>query len=213
MDTLPLATSFLKPILWLLPLFLLIAFLKSSTFKGWFGEWLVSRKASRRLPPGIYREYHNVTIPDESGTTQIDHIYVSRFGVFVVETKHMSGWIFGGERQSQWTQNIYGNKQKFQNPILQNYKHLKTLESLLQLPLSKLHTVLVFTGDSTFKTDLPACVCRLANFTDYIRSFAVPVMADSDVLDVCRKIEDGRLTANRATHRAHVRHLRDRHRL
>ena len=35
-------------------------------------------------------------MPD--GTTQIDHIFVSHYGVFVVETKNTSGWIFGNER-------------------------------------------------------------------------------------------------------------------
>ena len=212
MNGLPLATSFLKPFLWLLPLLVLAAFLKSPGFKGWLGERLVSKKASRRLPPAIYRAYHNVTIPDGIGTTQIDHLYVSRFGVFVVETKHMAGWIFGGEHQPQWTQTIFGKKSRFQNPIRQNYKHLQTLASLVSLPAANLHTVVVFTGDSTFKTDLPGCICTLANFTDYIKSFTVPVMTEREVLDVCTRIESVRLAANRTTQQAHVRYLRNKHR-
>ncbi|WP_339385147.1 nuclease-related domain-containing protein, partial [Vibrio paracholerae] len=40
----------------------------------------------------------------EDGTTQIDHIVVSKFGVFVIETKYMKGWIFGSKDQKQWTQ-------------------------------------------------------------------------------------------------------------
>ena len=199
----------LKPVLWLLPFLILIAFLKSSTFKGWFGEKCVSKRASLRLPPDIYRAFDNVTISNESGTTQIDHIYVSPFGVFVVETKNLSGWIFGGENQSQWTQTIYKKKSKFQNPLRQNYKHIKTLESLLQLPISKLHTVVVFTGNSTFKTPLPKCVCTLSNFTDYIKSFIVPIITDREVLEICSKIENDRLVANRATH---IQHLRNKHR-
>ena len=121
----------------LIPLTLVVAFLKSPLFKGWFGEKRVSAEASRRLPPEQYRAFHNVTLPDGTGTTQVDHIYVSRFGVFVVETKNMAGWIFGDAKQRQWTQTIYRKKTRFQNPIHQNYKHLKTLEALLHVGLAQ----------------------------------------------------------------------------
>ncbi len=212
MESAPLALGFLKPLLWLLPFLILIAFLKSATFKGWLGEKFVSKKASLHLPSCTYHAFHNVTIPDGSDTTQIDHIYVARFGVFVVETKNMSGWIFGSEQQAQWTQSIYKNKFKFQNPLRQNYKHIKTLENLLQLPASKMHTVIVFTGDSTIKTALPKCVCTLANFTGYIKSFTESVMTEGEVLDICSKIGTSRLVASQATHNAHVRNLRRKHR-
>ncbi len=47
-----------------------------------------------------YIWFNDVTLPDEQGgTTQIDHIVLSPFGVFVIETKNYKGWIFGGERQ------------------------------------------------------------------------------------------------------------------
>lgn len=211
MDTLPLAVGILKPMLWLIPFLLVLAILKSPSFKGWFGEKLVSKKASLRLPQEIYFPYDNVTISDGHGTTQIDHIYVSQFGVFVVETKNMSGWIFGRADQPQWTQTIYKSKNKFQNPIRQNYKHLKTLQTLLQLSASKLHTVIVFTGDSTFKTDLPGCVCTLSNFTGYIKSFNTPLLTAEEVSEVRSKIESGRLVESRSTHAAHVEYLRNKH--
>ena len=212
MESFPLATSILKPMLWLIPILLILGFLKSASFKGWFGEKLVSRKAALRLPQGDYFPYDNVTIPDGTGTTQIDHIYVSRFGVFVIETKNMSGWIFGRADQPQWTQSIYKKKHRFQNPIRQNFKHLKMLEGLLQLPASKLHSVIVFTGDSTFKTDLPNCVCTLSNFIDHIKSFSTPLLTGEEVSEIRSKIESGRLAASRSTHVAHVEYLRNKHR-
>ncbi len=72
---------------------------------------------------------NDLTLPDgEGATTQIDHLLLSPFGVFVIETKNYKGWIFGSERQKQWTQKIYKKSFKFQNPIHQNYKHMKVLE-------------------------------------------------------------------------------------
>lgn len=51
---------------------------------------------------------NNCTLPDhEQGTTQIDHILISPYGVFIIETKNYTGWIFGNARQKQWTQKIY----------------------------------------------------------------------------------------------------------
>ena len=101
-----------------------------------------------------------MTLPTEDGTTQIDHIIVSKYGIFVVETKNMNGWIFGSERQKMWTQQIYRHKTKFQNPLHQNYKHVKTLENALDIEPEKIVSVIVFVGEATFKTSMPANVNR-----------------------------------------------------
>ena len=206
-----LALAFLKPVLWLFPILIIVAFLKSPLFKGWFGEKLVETKAKRRLPTEIYRPFQNVTIPDGTGTTQIDHIYVSPFGIFVVETKNYKGWIFGRESDSQWTQSIYGKKSRFQNPLRQNYKHTKTLETLLELYGSAFHSVVVFVGDCEFKTELPPNICTLANFDKFILGFQNKIFTPEQIAAICRKLESGRLEANRSTHRAHVEYLRDKH--
>jgi len=75
--------------------------------KGLFGEFAVKLAAKLCLPPDSYHAIHNVTLPTPDGTTQIDHIVVSRYGIFVVETKNMKGWIFGGQNQNNWTQKLY----------------------------------------------------------------------------------------------------------
>lgn len=73
------------------------------------------------LPSVTYVRFHDVMLPTPDGTTQIDHVFVSRFGVFVVETKNMAGWIFGSERGRRWTQVLPGGrKTSFQNPLRQN---------------------------------------------------------------------------------------------
>jgi restriction system protein len=212
MDIFQIFISTLKPFWWLLPFLLIAVVLKSPRFKGWVGESLVSSKARSRLPPGEFHAFDNVTLPDGAGTTQIDHIYVSRYGVFVVETKNMAGWIFGAENQAQWTQTIYKRKTRFQSPIRQNYKHIKTLENLLRIPMSKLHTVIVFTGDSTFNTELPTCVRTLNNFSDYILSFTDIVLSDEDVAEIRSSIEKARLEDNGSTRKAHVKNLSNRNR-
>ena len=71
--------------------------------KGMVGETVVKMGAVLALPSSVYQRYHNVTLPTVGGTTQIDHVFVSVLGVFVVETKNMAGWIFGSERDREWT--------------------------------------------------------------------------------------------------------------
>jgi|TARA_A200000159_G_scaffold38471_1_gene34845 restriction system protein len=105
------------------------------------------------LNPNTYHLIKNVTLPTDDGSTQIDHIIVSKFGVFVVETKNMKGWIFGNPKQRMWTQKLYKHSSKFQNPLHQNYKHVQTLVSVLGLNDDQVHSVIVFVGDS--KAELP----------------------------------------------------------
>ncbi|GHA99104.1 nuclease-related domain-containing protein [Modicisalibacter luteus] len=107
MDYSPVINEFLRMLWWLVPAIFIIGCLKSSWFKGILGEALVKMIAGLRLPAEAYQRIHNVTLPTPDGTTQIDHLFVSRFGIFVVETKNMKGWIIGGEEQAQWTQKLY----------------------------------------------------------------------------------------------------------
>lgn len=70
--------------------------------KGTDGEISVALEIAS-LDNSTYHAFHNITVEDKIGTTQIDHVIISRFGVFVVETKNYSGWIFGNGNDDQWT--------------------------------------------------------------------------------------------------------------
>ncbi|WP_265734799.1 nuclease-related domain-containing protein [Marinobacter guineae] len=96
MDLNPVFQPLIAALWYLLPLAIMTGLIKSPWFKGKFGEFLVNLSARWFLDKSRYRLIKNVTLPTEDGTTQIDHVPVSEFGVFVVETKNMRGWIFGG---------------------------------------------------------------------------------------------------------------------
>ncbi len=194
---------------WLLPLFVLAALFKSPWFKGFIGEVMVNMAAHLFLDKNDYHLIKNVTIPTEDGTTQIDHIIVSRFGVFVVETKNMKGWIFGSERQKTWTQQIYKSKHKFQNPLHQNYKHTKTLETALGLSHDKMISVVVFVGDSTFKTPMPENVTYGGGYVRFIKSHTKILLAESEAQGVIDQIAEGRLKPSLRTSREHAKHVRE----
>ncbi|PSV29253.1 MULTISPECIES: NERD domain-containing protein [unclassified Photobacterium] len=209
MDIFELLLSTAKQVWYLIPLILIVSLLKSSWFKGVFGEFLVNKLLSQ-LPKSDYTLIKDVTLPTSDGTTQIDHIVVSKFGIFVVETKNMKGWIFGSKSQKQWTQKIYRHSSKFQNPLHQNYKHVKTLESLLGIDLVNLHSVIVFIGDSTFKTKMPENVTYSRGCIHYIKQFSQQVFSESEyekILDQLQNIKLKRGVITNIKHRQHVQQL------
>lgn len=194
--------------LWyLIPIFIFATVIKSAWFKGIFGELIINTFAKWKLDKSEYHLIKNVTLPTEDGTTQIDHIIVSAYGVFVVETKNLRGWIFGSAKQKTWTQQIYKHKTKFQNPLHQNYKHTKTLQALLNLDEHQLHSVVIFIGNSTFKTDVPENVTYGMGYIRYILSKTDPVLSPSQVVEITQSIESGRLERSFKTHREHTRHV------
>lgn len=192
---------------WLVPLSLLLAFLKSPFMKGIFGEFQVNLLANLMLDKQHYTLFKNVTLPTEDGTTQIDHIIVSRYGVFVIETKNMKGWIYGGANQKTWTQKIYKHTTKFQNPLHQNYKHTQTLQSALEINDEKIFPIVVFIGDSEFKTPMPENVVYAGRYIRYIKGKTQLILSDFEVMAICKKIESGRLSPSLKTHVQHVRHV------
>ena len=209
MDFAPLISTALGVMWYLIPLAFLAALIKSPWFKGFIGESMVNLAAKLSLNKDDYHLIKNVTLPTADGTTQIDHVIVSRFGLFVVETKNMKGWIFGSANQKSWTQKIFKHTSKFQNPLHQNYKHLQTLKSALELTDDQIHSVIVFVGDSTFKTDMPANVTKGQGYIRYIKSKSNAVISDEQVKLIVSKIESERLTPSFATNREHVKHVKE----
>ena len=56
--------------------------------------------------PDEYHVLDDVVLNTERGTTQIDHVVVSKYGVFAIETKNYLGEIYGDDKRQQWTQII-----------------------------------------------------------------------------------------------------------
>ncbi len=210
MDFSAIAIDTLRSFWWFVPLVIIIGIFQSSWGKGYLGELQVRLFARFLLDRTTYPRVHNVTLPTPDGTTQIDHLFVSRYGVFVLETKNMRGWIYGGENQAQWTQKIFKQSFKFQNPLWQNVKHVKAIEATLQIPIDTIHSVVTFVGGSTFKTQMPNNVTHGGGFVSYIKSFRNQVFTEDQVSDLLARIASRRLAPTMATHREHVQQLKTR---
>ena len=181
--------------------------------KGWFGEIVLNTLLKVRLDNSKYKILHNVMLPtDDGATTQIDHIVVSQWGIFVIETKTYSGWVFGEAKSPQWTVTHYRRKVKFQNPLRQNYKHLSTLSECLGIPMEYFKTVVAFCGETVFKTAMPDEVMLFGDAPDYIlKHSSTPIIKAEQVSEIVEAIMEWQGTLSRERKAAHVENLRKNH--
>src|SRR5438445_9191178 len=114
-----------------------------------------------------YHHFRKIILPTSRGSCEIDHLIVSPFGLFVIENKDRSGWIFGEESDRNWTAVHFTNKYAFQNPLHQNYGHVKALQELLGIGASKIHASVVFRGSflvkSTIQHNVFLLICASVN--------------------------------------------------
>ena len=119
--------------------------------KGMYGEYLTFRELEKIK--GNHRIITNVYLPCDNGkTTEIDLIYIHESGIYVIESKNYSGWIFGNENDRYWTQ-VFKNKrkEKFYNPIKQNDTHIKSLVKVCAIENQFVRSVIVFSKRCTLK--------------------------------------------------------------
>jgi predicted RNA-binding Zn-ribbon protein involved in translation (DUF1610 family) len=209
MDFLLVFTPLLTNLGYLIPIAVLVVILKTPTVKGKIGEFTVNVAAKLMLDKNEYHLIKDAMLPTKSGTTQIDHIIVSKYGVFVVETKNLHGWIFGSLEQKMWTQKIFKHTNKFQNPIHQNFKHVKTLQELLNLPEDKIYSLVVFVGDSAFKTEMPSNVTHGSGYIRFIKSKSDVIFSDKEVKNIISRIENEKLKRSFSTNRNHLKHVQN----
>lgn len=176
------------------------------------GEALVCRELQANFSVPDYHLLNHITLKLKDGTTQIDHILVSRFGVFVIETKDYKGWIFANAKHATWTQVLYRWKFKFQNPIFQNMRHVRAVEELLDfLPPEAIKSAVVFAGRAEFKTEMPSGVYTLLGLIDYLRTATEEVMSLNRVHFCVGRLETARLAISGQTDLEHVKSLQRKH--
>jgi Nuclease-related domain len=146
------------------------------------GEAAVRRALTRHFTGRSHHLLNNITLPFGDGTTQIDHVLVSKSGIFVIESKHYRGWIYADSSAPVWTQVIFTHKYTFQNPLRQNYKHIKAVQQVLNfVPREHIHSLVAFTGDAKFKTERPKGVFDVAALVQHIRQFTGEVFTENQL--------------------------------
>lgn len=139
-------------------------------FRGFMGEFWVKLEL-KKLSKKDYKILNDIMVIDGTNTYQIDHIVLSKYGIFVIEMKNYYGLIYGNEYKKSWMQILGKTKNYFYNPIHQNYGHIKALSNILDLPESYFISIICFSNQSKLKITSKQPVIYLDNITNTIKLY------------------------------------------
>lgn len=185
------------------------------------------RRVARKLD-WLSKEYivlNDIMLPTQYGTTQIDHVVVSPYGIFVIETKNYKGWIFGHENSEEWKQSLLGKKRmwgwsseqhKFRNPIRQNQAHTRAIRRLLsEIGDFRVIPIVVFSDRADLRITTPNhIVVNWSSLRSAIKQFNVPCIPEQDIRRIVSKISSANIVEekSRETHAYSVQQTQQRKR-
>lgn len=176
--------------------------------KGWLGERQVYRKL-KWLPSNEYTVLNDIMLPTAYGTTQIDHIVVSVYGVFVIETKNYKGRISGGCDDETWIKNVYGNKYSMPNPIRQNKVHVAAVSHVLgDVDIScDVRSIIAFSGQADVVARWEDCdIVYFGQLRSKIRQYTQKQMSQQQVEKAVNALMAVNIT-DRKARREHTRNV------
>ena len=198
---------------WAIPILILkiIFDRKKAKRKGLIGEKSV-RNALKSLPDE-YRVLNDILLKseNETGYSQIDHIVLSPYCIFVIETKNYNGkaTITGNDNMAKWCKNIFGHKEYFQNPVIQNYGHIKTLQTLLNeyenIPFL---SIVVFNSDCKLSVDSKTPVIHTNRLLNVIMENSTQIVSgDNRLSDIEEKITQNNIT-DKKIRKEHIKSIK-----
>lgn len=165
--------------LWLLVIAALVLEIFMPKIKGYLGEQSVAFFLSK-LDETKYKVINNIMLQVGNKTSQIDHVVVSNYGIFVIETKNYKGWIIGNEFDDNWKQVIYKRKEKLHNPIKQNYGHIQALKEVFSdVPDINYISIVAFTTKADLKVTTKTDVVYTINLPKTIKKYNNETITDS----------------------------------
>lgn len=174
--------------------------------RGYMGEFWVKLELLK-LNKKNYIILNNIMIESNQGTHQIDHIVISKFGIFVIEMKNYYGLIKGDDLKDKWTQYLGKNKYFFKNPIHQNYGHVKALSSMLNIPDNCFIPIVCFSNSANIDVTSKNIVVQIDGLTKLIKKFYKPLIENN--LDDIKEIILKSNIVDKEKRRLHVKNIKN----
>lgn len=172
---------------------LVLSFFKSA-IKGIFGEKEIGVILSF-LDKSKYKILNNVVLEVDGRTSQIDHLVISDFGIFVIETKNYKGWILGSENSEYWTQVLFQRKEKLYNPIKQNKGHILTLKKCLaEFNNVRYISIIVFSSSAEIKVVTETDVTQPYRLLKVIKQYSEVKLSEHDKQNIYQTIQSANLS-------------------
>ena len=182
---------------WIVPLTVLIVFLASPRYRGDIAEARVRRILAQGLSRRRFAILNDIVVPYGRGTIAIDHVAVSKYGIFVIESHYARGLVSGTEVQDRWKQYHLGRNVRFDNPVYRNRLQAQALQTLLDCPELAFHRIVVMVGQRGFKTDMPANVVVPEKLISYIHSEGEQLLNGEQVARALQGIQAARVHEGR----------------
>lgn len=186
---------------WITRLFLLLVLTGIAIFvfeilnlpkvKGFLGEYFFRNRLKRLQDRSPFsKQFYNILLEDGDDVIQIDHIFVSKKGIFVIEQKTFSGSIYGEGEDLIWTLEQGKENIPFKNPLKQNDRHCKKLARFLDIPEEKIFSAVVFSGNCELKSFFPENVMRVKDFTSYYEARTDKIFGWKELEGIKHRIEE-----------------------
>lgn len=186
----------------------ILATIGATVIKWWYNS---PRQKGKRGEMRVYKKlleltdeyyiFNDVILDTGQGTTQIDHIVVSKYGVFAIETKNYRGEIYGNDNRDNWTQIIvtdvtykrnpfktytYVTKNRMYNPVKQSLAHTYAIKKkLTKWPNLPIIPIIVFTGEAFLKgVESKHHVIYDYYLVETIQTYRTIYLSDNDVQEV-----------------------------
>lgn len=194
---------------------ILLVTVYKSKFKGDIGELAVA-VVLKDLDKEKYKILHDIKIENPEAltkTSQIDHIIVSTFGIFCIETKGYKGKVYGKESSRQWCQYLPKHKNYFMNPVYQNYGHIKAVETILKndYPNMTYYSIIAFSGEANLDEveTQNAKVCKIKDLEDVINELSVSDICEKeDIQKIIQLINSNKSTETDFSHARDINRLK-----
>ena len=197
---------FLKnPLFWIFIIVVIIAVLFYKQIVGFMGE-LWTKEALLKLDKKEYKILNNIMIEVDGITHQIDHIIISKYGIFVIETKQYNGYITGSEYDKNWSLKAGNKKIYINNPMHQNYGHVIALSQKLNLPQGKFIPIICIpsTAKVNVKSKIP--VARNYNLVEIIKRYQNEIIEEPEKILEILKLSN---ISDRKKKKEHIKYAKE----
>lgn len=143
-------------------------------------------------------------VETDRGTSQIDHVIVSNYGIFVIETKNYTGWIFGDDNKSLLDSSYLQKQRKVLQSCSSELWPCKGITGCpLRVPNLKFIPIVVFSINSDLKTKTTSHVVYSTRLLSTIRQYRETVIDGAMKEDIAGRVS-GLNIRDRAARAKHV---------
>lgn len=143
-----------------------------------------------------YRIYNDITLLRGDFTMQIDHLVISPYGVFVIETKDYKGKITNND-DKKFIQS-FGNKSfTLNNPALQNSAHIRGLTRIIGE--QSFHNLVCFGNRCTLDLrNIDTFIGKIDDIIAYIKSKTQRSTTDGEIAEIINKLNSATVPPEKA---------------